>query len=420
MNMHLILLCMAVAATEPAAEPTTRQVASSPVPQADSPQAFQRAYRDSVNSQDADAVRAMFLIRSPGERAMVDVLVENELDAARLASAAEAAFGIKLVGGGTLVPPTETDLWVVEDDVANIPVRGGRNPHCVPLRKVDGVYKIDLRAWGMDWLDNPDAAEARQRLRPDPDRINRILTVLADGRYRTVEEFCGADGDRGFLAIAPDSPPAKAPRPFRRPVKVDLSTPLAVRRTLLIATAEGDSDAFLRCMQIVDPTDEAGLKAMARHISSSASLQEAASQKFDLRGGWFGIPASAHPDLRGDALQELAALDDLEQGPRLPDEEFPLVINGDEAQWKDLGDAVAEMVRINGEWKICSRLKEEIGQRDEDANDWVKIYNLLAQFEEEFASRIMAGEFKSAQDAQAAMERAVEVPPAEPAPPRRP
>src|SRR5205085_2503723 len=100
-------------------------------------------------------------------------------------------------------------------------------------------YKIDLRAWGLNWLDNPDAGEIRKSFRWDPLRIDRQLKVLADGRYRSVEEFRDVTSEAPYLATAPDSPREKAPRNFRRPVKVDRSNALAVRRSEALAAAEG-------------------------------------------------------------------------------------------------------------------------------------------------------------------------------------
>jgi hypothetical protein len=118
-------------------------------PTTDSPQAFQRAYRDAVRSQDADAVRALFLVRSPGEQATVDVMVANELDAARLEAAVEQTFGVKLVGGGTLAPPIESDAWVIEGDVANIPLRD-IDIESIRIGSTDSLKcwpKVDIERW---------------------------------------------------------------------------------------------------------------------------------------------------------------------------------------------------------------------------------------------------------------------------------
>lgn len=352
---------------------------------------------------------------------MVDVLVANELDAALLAAEAGKTFGVKLVGGGTLVPPMESDQWRIENDLANIPDRSGRNPNCATLRHVNGVYKIDLRAWGMNWLDNPDAAEARKRHRPTPITERPQFKALEEGRYRTIDEFRNVHvgGDKQFLQSTPDSPAGKPPRKFRRPVRLDLSTPLAAYRTILTATAEGDADALAKCTQIVDPSDEAPLRAWARFIGSFATLQEEACQKFGIAGTHVGVPAEL-PNPRIGALQQLTELDRLERqqgaGQAAEGDDNPIVITGDRAQWKEAGEVQHEFVRVSGQWKVCSRLAAEVGKHGEEGdNDWPKIFGMVSQLQEDFAKRIGSSEFASAEAAQAALQQAARAPSTEPA-----
>jgi hypothetical protein len=111
------------------------------------------------------------------------------------------------------------------------------------------------------------------------------------------------------------------------------------------------------------------------------------------------------PSHRIEALQALAELDDFEQGPREPGEASPLQVNGDRARWEEF-DGVAQLSRTDGKWRFCSQLAEDVGKPNDDPNDWAMIYNMVAELEETFARRIEAGEFISAEEAQAAMNRA--------------
>src|SRR5262245_47206442 len=72
---------------------------------AQTPHACLHAYNAALRTQDANALLPFFTTRTPGEREVVDLLIANELDTARLTVAVEKTFGVKLVGGGSLLPP---------------------------------------------------------------------------------------------------------------------------------------------------------------------------------------------------------------------------------------------------------------------------------------------------------------------------
>src|SRR5687767_12633469 len=117
----LVLAMLAVISL--AAFAAGEQIATTGPAAANSPQQFQQVYREELNGQDRDGVTRLFLARTPGEAATVRVMVANEMDVARVALAAGAEFGVKVVGGGTLVPAGQSDQWRVEGDLASIPDR---------------------------------------------------------------------------------------------------------------------------------------------------------------------------------------------------------------------------------------------------------------------------------------------------------
>jgi len=71
---------------------------------------------------------------------------------------------------------------------------------------------------------------------------------------------------------------------------------------------------------------------------------------------------------------------------------------------------------VKGEWKLRSRPKAEIGQKEDDPNDWAKIYDLMATLETRIAREIAAGQYPTAEDARRAIDGASRTPPAEPPP----
>src|SRR5262249_16927943 len=162
----------------------------------------------------------------------------------------------------------------------------------------------------------------------------------------------------------------------------------AAYRTILTATAEGDADALVKCTQIVDPSDEAPLRASARLIASFATLQEEACQKFGIAGTHVVLPVEL-PNPRTGPLQQQPELDRRggeEEGGAKGEEgdDNPIVITGDRAQWKEGGEVQHEFVRVSGQWKACSRLAAEVGKHgDEGDNDWPKIYRMVSQLQED-------------------------------------
>lgn len=401
-----VCLCCAIAWGAPAPVTTRATTPTTTRPGSlDTPEAVQRAYRDAVNAQDAAAATALFHARTPGERAMAEIYVANDLAAAQLAATAAETFGVAVVGGGTLLPPprvTAHEQWVLNGDLATLrPVRRGKiddrgRPRSPPLRRTRDGFRIDLLAWGLNWMDGPEAAEIRERHRDDHHRFDHQRALVKSGRYRWIDELRDTMGDAPFLDLKPDSPPPKLPRPFRRPVKVDLTSPAATFRTAMEATAEGDGDALLKSYEIVDPGDAATLKALARHITATADLEQAAVSKYGVTGRTVVIPAPL-PHPRRDALQ---MLDDTDLSR--------IVIKGNEAVLKEMDDDDfgMEFVRVGEQWKLRSRPKAMIGQKQEDPNDWPKIFDLTASLQERFAREITAGKYPSADDARAAMAEA--------------
>lgn len=384
--------CLAAA---PASRPATQPVL-------DTPQALQTAYRTALNAQDAKAALELFQVRTPGERATAEVLIANDLAAARLAASAEKAFGIPLLGGGTLLPPAEADTWKVDGDVAVVPQRKGARPLVAPLRRVDGSYKIDLLAWGMDWMDAPDGDAARARHAHARIGLDDARKRVDEGFYRTLDELRETiyNPDE-FLSPRPGKKiEPKPPRPFRRPVKLDLSSPLATFRSSLLAKAEGDGAGWLRCQVIVDPADQPAFDAYARFITTGADLEEAAVRRFGADGAKKVAVFAYVPHPRSDALRHWPELLEAEDG---------FFITGDEARWEELEGV--EFIRAAGEWKLRSRAKADVGQKpDEEGTDWTQILNLAADLQMRFAREVESGKFPSADAAKRAIDEAMKPP----------
>ncbi|MGB7157746.1 MAG: hypothetical protein WBD40_06750 [Tepidisphaeraceae bacterium] len=368
-------------------------------PAIDTPQGVQAAYRAAMNAQDAKAALALFHLRTPGERATAEVLVANDLAAARLAVSAEKAFGIPLMGGGTLLPPAESDAWRIEGGLATIPQRKGSRPIVPPLREEGGRYKIDLVAWGMNWMDAADGDEARARHAHARIGLDETRKRVDDGFYRTLEEL----GDHVYKSDSVLAPrpgnlvEPKAPRPFRRPVKLDLSSPRAACRSAVLSKAEGDGEGWLRCHAIVDPSDQPQFDAYARFIGTGADLEDAAVKRFGAAGVKVAVFAYV-PQPRREALREWSEMIEVEENP---------VVRGDEATWEQFGDSAA-FVRVGGEWKLRSRAKADIGQKPaEEGTDWTRILQLASDLQVRFAREIAAGKFATVQEAKNAIDDAL-------------
>lgn len=372
-------------------------------PALDTPQGVQVAYRMALNAQDAKAALDLFHIRTPGERATAEVLVANDLAAARLAASAEKTFAIPLLGGGTLLPPAETEAWQVEGGLATLAGRKGARPMSPPLRQEGGRYKIDLVAWGMNWMDGADGDAARDRHAHGKAELDEARRRVDEGFYRTLGEVNdNVYNSEGFLSPRPGQPVApKPPRGFRRPVKVDASSPMAAYRSAVLAEAEGDGAAWLRCHVIVDPADEPKLKAYSRYITGSADLEEAAVAKFGAAGANVGLPVPL-PRPRASALKQWNAL---------AESEAELVVKGDEAFWGGIEEPASEAVRMNGQWKLRSRPKAMIGNKEEaheaeEGTDWTKLFNMVADLQASFTRQTTGGSYATVEELNAAMIKA--------------
>lgn len=267
-----------------------------------------------------------------------------------------------------------------------------------PLREEGGRYKIDLVAWNLNWMDNADGDAVRARHAYGRIGLEATRKRVDDGFYRTLDEVHdNVYNSRGFLSSRPGKVvEPKPPRPFRRPVKLDLSSPLAAYRSALLAKAEGDGDAMLRCYAIVDKADRPSLAAYARFVTTTADLEEAAVTRFGAAGAKFNVPVPL-PHPRQSALSEW---------PDLSQAEEALVINGDEATLNELDEPVLEFVRVGEQWKLRSRPKATIGNKDdEEGTDWATLFTMVADAQARFAREIAAGNYANVSDAQQAVKQ---------------
>jgi hypothetical protein len=392
------------------------QVRGATTEPAATPEAFVQAYSAALRTQDANALYPFFTTRTPGERAVVDFLIANELDTIRLMAAAEKMFGVKVAFTGSLLCQEGTPpQWKVANREAFIANRSGIQSVHASLRLHDGRYRIEMvvedpdsattsklaRAaqrpntpGGLAWLDTPEAKPVRQFFRRDPAYVDKALRLMQEGRYRTIEELQSAVPNASYLDRAPDSPPGNPPRPFRRPVTLDLSTPQSAIRSQQQALAEGDSEAFLRTFDIVVPRDGKLLKEVARGIDAMVALDEASVRRFGVT-----IPPAHLISMRASALQTLAKLEERE--PEHPNLAEMIVVKGNWAVLDPFG--LTELKRVSGEWKFRSRNRRgDLSDYLDSGPEGIRV----VQLEEDFARRIDRGEFASAKEASEALDRA--------------
>jgi hypothetical protein len=361
---------------------------------------LQKAYHHAVRAGDAAAIHARFIERTPQERAVVDAMVQNDLAANRLVLSIEKEFGVKLIGGGTYMPIDERD-WQVQGDAATVTGKAGQRPF-PPLAKTGDGWKIDPWSWGIFWTANLDEALKNLEFIKFPSRnFERVARHVAQGVYWSLDEVRLTDvSKRSIWSERPANPPrVQAPRPATRPAVVDLSTPRAAYETFAQAMIQGDSDALLRCTEIVDPLDRETMALNVKQFMSASKLHTAAVKQFGAEGWKIAIPVELPGPRRGgfELLRELDATDD-----------DKIKVSGNEAVFEEVSYGSAELIRIGKEWKIKSRRTEQLGQKDDPGGtDWGQIVRIVSALEESFSARIAAGEFADAKAARKAIEKAV-------------
>jgi hypothetical protein len=361
----------------------------------DSVEGLERAYHAAVDAGDGEALKRLHLATTAGEKAMVELRVNNELAGMRLRRAQEAEFGIKLEGGGIYMP--RKGDWVVKRDRAEVRHKEGVVPEYPPVVRTKEGLKIDLWSWGQYWTQEPDGKEAAEKQKVVGSQmvsLDRKTKRVKEHIYWSMDDMVDWDRQK-----PPHNAKVEADRPATRPVKIDSSSPEAAYETLAEAMVMGDAGAYLAITELVDPKDAKGVKFAVDWLITSGRLHAAAVKRFGA-AGW-RLAGGLDPHRPG--LQLLNELDEAAAMGKIQ-------VHGDDAKFGndlDISYGPGEMVRVKPQWKIPSRKKEEVGKVPEEGEDPSGIdaaIAILMKIEAGIAKRIESGEFKTIEEAEKALE----------------
>jgi len=272
---------------------------------------LQIAYHDAVRASDATSIAGMYAAETKWERQVRDVLVRNDLAANRLRKAVEAELGVKLVGGGQYMAQDVSE-WQVGQDSATVEGLNAQRAY-PPLKKTKAGWKIDPFSWGIGWLvppekagkDSPNQREMMAMLSREK-WLDRVTARVQEGTYWRLEDVVKASSVGHVLDEMKGAATKPVRRPVTRPVKVDLSTPLAAYDTLAKALIQGDIAAMRQALAPNRSETPAQRESEERWLRTSCALHVAAVERFGAQGWKVGLQNGMEPHQVGmDLLTEL-------------------------------------------------------------------------------------------------------------------